>query len=386
MDRRDFLAATGASLGTAALAMMGCNGASTSPAADWLGNLGEPLAVARRPKRRGIRMVLGCQWPHLGKDALALRARFGVNHLCAYPPTRDDGTWAVEDLVKFREHVESYGLHLDMLPLPMRSVGVDKKGNLPNIMRGIDPDRDRDIDNICDMIRATAKAGIPSLRYNLALLSTPHTPSVAGRGGSRYLAWQRHKARDLDTLTPLGRVDADTVWERITHFLERVIPVAAEYKVRMACHPHDPGITHYRGIDRVLGSPDGLKRLVSIQESPYHGVNFCVGTVAAMLARPGEELPAIIRWFGRRRKIFNVHLRNIRGRHDDFFEVYPDEGDLDLFRIVQLLDELGYPYMVMPDHVPWHPDDTDWTDGFSFAYGYISALLQAVDTLAAARA
>ena len=41
-------------------------------------------------------------------------------------------------------------------------------------------------------------------------------------------------------LTRAGRVDADAYWERITYFLERVIPVAEEYKVRMALHPLDP--------------------------------------------------------------------------------------------------------------------------------------------------
>ncbi len=29
-------------------------------------------------------------------------------------------------------------------------------------------------------------------------------------------------------------------WERITYFLDRVIPVASEYKIRMALHPDDP--------------------------------------------------------------------------------------------------------------------------------------------------
>ena len=34
---------------------------------------------------------------------------------------------------------------------------------------------------------------------------------------------------------------------------------------------------------RVLGTVDGLKKFVSIKESPYHGLNFCQGTVSEML-------------------------------------------------------------------------------------------------------
>ena len=51
----------------------------------------------------------------------------------------------------------------------------------------------------------------------------------------------------------------------------------------MACHPHDPGMPRdkgFRGVHRVLGSVDGLKRFVAIADSPYHGLNFCQGTVS----------------------------------------------------------------------------------------------------------
>ena len=58
-------------------------------------------------------------------------------------------------------------------------------------------------------------------------------------------------------------MNADAYWERITYFLQRVIPVATEYKVRMACHPQDPGMPPgkgYQGVETVLGSVAGLKR------------------------------------------------------------------------------------------------------------------------------
>jgi mannonate dehydratase len=34
----------------------------------------------------------------------------------------------------------------------------------------------------------------------------------------------------------------------------------------------------------------------------------------------------------------------------------------------------------MPDHVPQHPDDPGGSQGFAFAYGYIKAILQALET------
>ena len=184
-----------------------------------------------------------------------------------------------------------------------------------------------------------------------------------------------------DSADDAGHVDADKFWERITYFLDRVIPVANEYKIRMACHPHDPGVPPegYQGVDRVLGTVDGLKKFITIQESPYHGLNFCQGTVSEMLADPGKEIYDVIRYFGTRKKIFNVHFRNIRGHRDDFVEVYPDEGDVDFVKAIQVYKEVGYPYMLMPDHVPLAANDPDGLQSFAFCYGYIRGLMQSLE-------
>src|SRR5262249_36057192 len=149
------------------------------------------------------------------------------------------------------------------------------------------------------------------------------TEPTRGRGGAAYSTFVYDKAKPDSPTTAAGVVHADEYWERITCFLDRVVPVAEEYKVKLACHPQDPGMPPgrgYQGIETVLGSVDGLKRFVAIHESPYHGLNFCQGTVSEMLEKPGEQIFDVIRYFGSRRKIFNVHFRNIRGRFLDFQE------------------------------------------------------------------
>ena len=86
-----------------------------------------------------------------------------------------------------------------------------------------------------------------------------------------------------------GVLDEDENWERIDYFLERVVPVAESNKVRLACHPHDPYTPPgYRGVTRVLGTVEGLKKFVQMRESPYHGLNFCQGTVGEMLDDPRD--------------------------------------------------------------------------------------------------
>ena len=124
-----------------------------------------------------------------------------------------------------------------------------------------------------------------------------------------------------------------------------------------------------------------MKRFVSIAESPYHGLNLCLGSTAEMLQDPAGDIHEVIRYFGQRRKIFNIHFRNIRGKRDDFQEVYLDNGDMNMVEVARTLHQVDYPYMVMPDHVPQHPDDPGSWQAFAHSYGYIKALLDSLETL-----
>ena len=314
-------------------------------------------------------------------DVLRVLAAFGVNHICSTLPSRKlDENWSVEGLTRLRERVESHGIRLEMVPLPLSSHYITRAEN-PNIMLGKSPERDREIDHICQMIRNAARAGIPALKYNLTILGVVRTEPTQGRGGARYSTFVYDQAKQEPPLTEAGRAGEAEMWERITYFLKRVIPVAEEHKVRMACHPHDPGMPRgkgFRGVERVLGSVAGLKRFIEIAPSPYHGLNFCQGTVSEMLDDPGREIFDVIRYFGKRRKIFNVHFRNIRGRFLNFQETFPDDGDVNMIRAMRVYKEVGYDGMIMPDHVPRIGGDEAGRQAFAFAFGYIQALIQLV--------
>ena len=220
-------------------------------------------------------------------------------------------------------------------------------------------------------------AKIPAVTYNLTVLGYQRSRTVRGRGGARYSAWRLgDPGARAGQSTRAGKVDASVYWDRISYFLERIVPVANQHRVRIACHPHDPPTPPgFRGVDAVLGTVEGLKKFVAIAESPYHGLNFCQGTMAEMLADPGREIFEIIRYFGQRKKIFNVHFRNIRGRRDDFEERAPDDGDIDFARAVAVYRDVGYEHMLMPDHVGKDDDDPDERQALAFSYGYIRGLI-----------
>ncbi len=331
-----------------------------------------PKAPVRKPL-----MKVGTQHDS-SDDTLTILAALGVNNICSrLPSAKLDQQWSVEGLTALRERVEKFGIALDMVPLPMSSNEISRFEN-PNIMLGKSPERDREIDDICQMIRNTSRAGIPALKYNMTLLGVVRTGTEPGRGGAKYSTFVYDKAKPDPPLTQAGPVPADVYWERITYFLERVIPVADEYKVRMACHPQDPAMPTgkgYRGVETVLGTVDGLKRFVSIKASPYHGLNFCQGTISEMLRKPGEEIFDVIRYFGSRKKIFNVHFRNIRGGFLDFRETFIDDGDVDMLKALRVYQEIGFDGMMMPDHVPSITGDPRGAQAFAYTFGYIKALI-----------
>ncbi len=323
-------------------------------------------------------MYIGTQDPPRDESGYRLLAQLGVNHVSA-EPEEPWTEWDAGLLSRFREKVESYGLFLDLIPLPLSPVPSAKSG-APHVFLEPSAERDREIDQICELIRNAARAGIPAVKYNITILGHMRTSPRYGRGGARLSSFQYS---ELDQTLPDADgspAPADVVWERIDYFLERVVPVAEEYKVRMACHPQDPGIGDrmYRGVARVMGTVEGLRRFVQMHESPYHGLNFCQGTVSEMLQKPGDEIYDVIRYFGERNKIFNVHFRNIKGGLLDFVEVFPDEGDIDMLRALRTYKEVGYQYMIMPDHVPEIEDPESHGVAFAYCYGYIHALLQAV--------
>jgi mannonate dehydratase len=323
-------------------------------------------------------MYIGTQINPRDDGDYRMWAQLGVTHVCVDPPGNPHH-WSLDDLQRHREHVEKFGITLDMVQLPLSSRPLEEQQS-QNILLGKSPERDREIDSICRLLERLAQAGIPAVKYNLNIIGIPRTPREPGRGGSRNAAFRWSRADQAAAPGIAGVVDEDDNWARIEYFLARVVPVATACKVRLACHPHDPYTPPgYRGVTRVLGTVAGLQRFVTMHESPYHGLNFCQGTVGEMLEDPGREIFEVIRWFGEREKIFNVHFRNIRGRRLEFMEVFPDEGDMDMARSLALYKKLGYPYMVMPDHVPEIDGRDPSGTAFAFCYGYIRGVMDALD-------
>jgi len=323
-------------------------------------------------------MYVGTQIKPRDDSDYQVWAQLGITHVCVDPPGSPDD-WDLDALRRHKDHVESFGLSLDMVQLPISSGPLEAEDR-PHILIAKDLEWQREIDSIRGLIERLAVAGIPAAKYNLSVLGVPRTAPETGRGGSRNKAFRWSQADPNASPTSAGTISEEENWERIDRFLAAVVPIATAAGARLACHPHDPYTpAGWRGVTRVLGTVDGLKRFVMMHESPYHGLNFCQGTVAAMLDDPGRQIFDVIRWFGQRGKLFNVHFRNIRGRRLDFVETFPDEGDMDMARSLATYREVGYQYMLMPDHVPRIAGRDPSGVAFAYCYGYIQGLLDALE-------
>jgi hypothetical protein len=208
-----------------------------------------------------------------------------------------------------------------------------------------------------------------------------HTP---GRGGSTYEAFKLEPNWKELPVGKAGVVSSDDYWERITAFLQHVIPVCKQYDVRMAAHPYDPpGLPFgYQGAEN-WDSPsifEGFKRYEKVVESPYNGFQLCLRTTGEGLEKPLTDVLPIVQYLGERGKIYQIHMRNIRGGLNDFAEVYPDEGDMDFSKVMRILRDTQFAYSICADHMPSHPDDPGKLQAFAFGNGYIKALIDAVNS------
>ena len=327
-------------------------------------------------------MYIGSQFGHQTDEEIQVLSQLGVINV-DQTPVEAWKDWTTDALVALKERWAKHGISLEMLHIPLgsRSAYDNEAGAI--FLKPSD-ERDRQIDWMKETVRMAGEAGIRGLNYNITILGHLRTPSKTGRGGATVSTFELDKIDQSAAEFEDGPADEDEMWERINHWLQEIIPVAEEYKVQMACHPSDPGIgvgNTYRGVARPLGMVDGFKKLIELYDSPYNGLNFCQGCMSESLENPAEEIFDVIRYFGERKKIFNVHFRNIKGGLGNFVEVFPDEGDIHMIRALKVYKDVGYKYMIMPDHVPGIGGPESGKVGFAYTYGYIHAALQAVEEL-----
>ena len=344
-----------------------------------VGLAGSLAGAARAPRRNTLMHVGGDYHSVAGsgftsKENLEYNLRCGVKHLTGQVGKRSaDGGWDLDELKRMKDDCDKFGVTFEAIRMDSGYIML-RKG----------PERDRALDNVIGNIQKASTVGVKIITHHWTVIPIRRNQKTPGRGGATYNGFKLEDDWKALPDGKSGKVSSEDYWERITTFLQKVIPAARQYGVRIACHPYDPpGLPFgYQGADN-WDSPsvfDGIKRYESIVDSPYNGFQLCLGTAAEGLKNPNAEILPIVQYLGERGKLYQVHMRNIRGGLHNFEEVYPDEGDMDLFRVMRVLRDVQFAGSICPDHMPRHPGDPGGLQSFAFGYGYIKALIQAVNS------
>lgn len=235
----------------------------------------------------------------------------------------------------------------------------------PNTIYGR-PGRDEEIEKVIQSIRAAGKAGLPVIEYNFyAHRAMEGYYEEVGRAGSGYTAFDYDRMKDLPPLPQEGAHSLEEMWKNITYFLKAVVPVAQEAGVRLALHPNDPPAPLSRGSGQIMGTVAGWKRLIEIVNSPANGITFDCGVTREM----GEDPVEVCRYFASRKRINHAHFRNVRVRkpYEKYAEVFPDEGEVDMFGVMKELVKQKYTGTIYPEH----PRALDYDREFAKASGGI---------------
>lgn len=281
-----------------------------------------------------------------------------------------DGPWDGEALKRMQDDCQKADMVLE--GVRMDSVYIIMKDG---------PMRERYLDIIRDNIRKAGAAGATLVSYHWTATPIRRNFNAPGRGGSTYEGFKLEPDwRNLPVTKAAGTLKLDEYWERIDYFLKGVLPVCRETKVRLACHPYDPGgqPLGYMGVDNwdAADYAAALKKYVTIVDDHYNALCYDCGVAGESLADPNSQLP-VLRWLSEKGKIAQIHFRNIRGGLHNFLETYEDEGDVNMFNCIRVLRDTNWEGTLLPDHNPSHPDDPKKLQAFAFSYGYIEGLLKA---------
>jgi mannonate dehydratase len=290
-----------------------------------------------------------------------------------------EALWTKAELLGLRKSLEDAGLRLAAIE------NLDPAFWYDILLDG--PKRAQQIENVKTILRRMGEAEIPVLGYNFTLAGVcGRVTRPIGRGGALSVGmdgpadeesipngtvWNMVYDRGA-TPGKLATITHEQLWNRLERFLREVIPVAEEAGVKLAAHPDDPPMPTMRQQPRLVYQPSMYQRLLDVAPSRQNALELCVGTIAEM--SEGSVYNAVDT-YSRQGKIAYIHLRNVSGKVPHYHETFIDDGDVDMVRVLDILERNGFDGVIIPDHTPQMSCSAPWHAGMAHTMGFIAAVI-----------
>lgn len=280
--------------------------------------------------------------------------------------------WDEDEIDAYMGQVHAAGLECEVI----ESVNVHE-----DIKMGL-PTRDRYIENYCATIRNLAKHGVKVIVYNFMPVfdwlrtelarEIPEDGSnslyfdeaelknlgpldivkntIENANGFSLPGWEPERLMELEaTLARYDSLSPDDLLANFQYFLEGIMPACEKWGVVMACHPDDPAWPIF-GLPRIACNREGLDKILRLHDSPCNRLCLCTGSLGS---DPANDIPAMIRYFGKMGRIGCLHVRNVMhlGYHR-FREAahLSSAGDLDMYEIIKAVHDSCPDTYIRPDH------------------------------------
>jgi len=233
--------------------------------------------------------------------------------------------------------------------------------------------RDEYIQIYINNIKKLSKAGVKAicynfmpvfdwLRSNLSYKNTDGSTSLIYReeeilnmdpkkGELSLPGWDSSYTKEglISLLDEYKSIDDEKLFDNIAYFIKGIMPTCEECSVKMAIHPDDPPWSVFN-LPRIIRDEKNLERFLDIHDSEANGLTLCTGS----LGSDGKNnVAAMIRKFGKDKKIGFVHARNVKliGERGFNETAHPSKyGSLDMYEILKAMYDVGFDGYVRPDH------------------------------------
>ncbi|MBZ5584057.1 MAG: mannonate dehydratase [Acidobacteriia bacterium] len=264
------------------------------------------------------------------------------------------------------------------------NIGNTSVHNMPEVTLNL-PGRDQKIEEYKNYLRNLGKAGIHYTTYahmGNGIWSSGRA-AVRGSAGREYDRASPNKRGTWDSKTwqePLshGReFTKDEIWANYQYFIRQVAPVAEEQGIHIGIHPDDPPEPVLAGVPRcIFGNFEGYKRAFEVARSPNVGMCLCCGCWLEGGPLMGKDVVETIRYFGKQKKIWKVHFRNVDKPLPHFTETLMDNGYFEMSKIMKALVEVRFDGIIILDHTPALAGGG--RAPMSYGIAYMTALLRAM--------